>query len=286
MNKHTIFFSKLAVLITLSIFGNTLFAQNDFAFKLVKPNQNDQIINKTEELSVEITFNVEAVNEIGAYIATVADSKIVRFSAATTMESTFTDNISAAYLGEGKHIVEYMLLPSGSKDQTEALAKIAINIEIKGGSFKTDVDIESFTQDIVETIRKNDVEAFKSYCIDKNAMDGMINSIKGDSQKESGIKAELSSMNTENLRKEMTANFSKLQKALLEKNADRSTTKFLGFLEKDINLEMPEFSVMDIRFGIDGGNSFIISINAFITKDKAYLFDFEFHTGLFDFMRN
>jgi hypothetical protein len=211
----------------------------------------------------------------------VVDGEIVRFSAATTMESPFTNNMHAANLGKGKHIVEYMLLPSGSKDQTEALSKIAIDLEIKGCSFKTDVDIESFTQDIVETIRKNDVEAFMSYCIDKNVMDGITNSIKGDSPKEKGVKGELSSMNTENMRREMIANFSKLQKAFLEKNADSSTTKFMGFLEKDINLEMAEFSAMDINFGIDvGGNTFTIFINAFITKDKVYLLDYEFHTGL------
>ena len=282
MTKKNQFFSKLAVLITLSIFGNTLFAQNDFAFKLVKPSSNEKIINITDKLSVEITFNAQAVNEIGAYIATVADSKIVRFSAATTMESPFTNSIHAAHLGKGKHIVEYVLLPSGSQDQTEALAKIAIDLEIKGGSFETDVDIESFTQDIVETIRKNDVEAFMSYCIDKNVMDGIINSIKGDSPKEKGVKGELSSMNTENMRSEMTSNFSKLQKALLEKNANSSTTEFMGFLNKDINLEMAEFSAMDINFGIDvGGNSFTVSLNAFITKDKAYLFDYEFHAGMY-----
>lgn len=280
MTKKKLFFSKLAVLVSISIFGNTLFAQNDFAFKLVKPNSNEQILNITDKLSVEITFNLQAVNEIGAYIATVVDRKIVSFSAATTMVSPFTNNIPAADLGKGKHIVEYMLLPSGSQDQNEALSKIKIDLEIKGGSFN--VDIESFTQNIVETIRKNDIEAFKSYCIDKTAIDGIANSIKGDSPKEEGVKSELLSMNTENMSGKMTSNFSKLQKVLLEKKEDSSTIKFMKFIEKDINLEMAEFYVMDIKFTIEvGGNTFTISMNAIITKNKPYLFDYTFHTGIY-----
>ena len=281
MNRNMNIFRKLALLIVLFIVIGTLSAQDDFSFKLVRPDSNDQIIDKTDKLSVEITFDAAAVNKIGAYIATVADSKMVGFSAATTMESPFTDEIPATHLGEGKHIVEYMLLPSGSKDQAEALANIAINLEVKEGPFTTEFDIEDFAQDIIKIISENDEEGFKNYCIDQKAMNGIIDSIKGDSPKDNGVKAELSTFNTEDIRNEMTANFIKLQQSLSEKEADRTTIEFLGFLEKDINLEMPGFSAMDIRFGINvDGNSFTISTNAFITKDKAYLFGFEFNSGL------
>ncbi len=280
MNKKTQLFRKFALLMIISILGNTLFAQNDFAFKLVKPSSNKQVMKMSDKLPVEITFNADAVNDTGAYIATFSNGKFVGFSAATTMKSPFKTTIYASYFSAGKHLVEYMLLPSGTKEPAKALAKIAINVEIKGGSFKTNIDIKSFMQDIVEIIRKNDVETFKSYCIDKKAMNGIVNSIKGTTPKEEAVKGKLASMNTEIEIKKMTAKFSDFQKVLSEKKADRTTAEYLGILSKN-NMDMPSFYVMGRRFGIKiGGKSFTISFKAFVTKSKIYMFNFNYNIGL------
>lgn len=281
MSKIHLPFSKLMILVVLSIFSHALFAQNDFAFELLKPATNELTVNLYDEISVEITFNAEAVNEVGAYIAIMADSNMVRFIAATTMESPFKNNILAKDLGEGDHSVEYLLLPSGIQDPSKALAKVSIQLTIESSSFDTNVDIESFTQQIVETIRNNDVSAFKSYCISQEVMDNILGSIAGNTPKESGIKAELSSIDIDIVTNELTANFNKLQKAFSEKDADISVVRLQIILEQDTKLEMSEFSGMGIRFVIGSANTtFIIRSNIFVTKEKAYLFDFRFEAGL------
>lgn len=281
MCKHHLSYCKLIVLVVLSIFSHALFAQNDFAFKLTKPTTNELTVKVYDEISVEITFNAEAVNETGAYIAIMADGKMVRFIAATTMESPFMNTIKAKNLGEGEHTVEYLLLPSGVQDQSKALAKVSIQLIIESSSFNTNVDIESFTQHIVKTIRNNDVSVFKSYCISQEGIDNITRSIAGNTPKESGIKAELSSLDTEIATKELTSNFNKLQKAFSENDADISVVRLQTILEQDTELEMPEFSARSIKFVISSANTtFIIRTNIFVTKEKAYLFDFKFETVL------
>ncbi|MBI9068668.1 MAG: hypothetical protein JEZ09_15330 [Salinivirgaceae bacterium] len=281
MYKHHLIYSKLTVLVVLSMFSHTLFAQDDFAFKLTEPTTNELTVKAYDEISVEITFNAEAVNEAGAYIAIMADGKMFRFIAATTMESPFMNIISAKEFSEGEHTVEYLLLPSGIKDQSKALAKVSMQLIIENSSFNTNVDIESFTQHIVETMRNNDVSAFESYCISQEGMDNIIQSIDGNTPKESGIKAELSSIDTEIATKELTANFIKLEKAFSEKGADISVVKLQNILEQNTKLEMSEFIGMGIRFVIGSANTtFIIRTNIFVTKEKAYLFDFKIEPGL------
>ncbi len=275
------FFGKLMLLMTISIWGNTLFAQNDFAFRLVKPSSNEQIIMKmSDKLPVEITFNADAVNDIGAYIATFRDGNFARFSVATTMTSPFQTYIDASHFSAGKHLVEYILLPSGIKDPAKALEKIAINIEVEESTFKTDVDIKNFIQDIiVEIIRKNDIETFKSYCIDEKTMNGIVNSIKESSPKEKAVKKELSSMNIEAARKKMISNFSEFQQKISENKADRTTAQFKGLLSKN-DMDMSNFNAMSRRFGIEvSGKSYTISIKAFVTKSKIYMFGFKYNIG-------
>jgi len=281
MNKHFASFRKLTVLIALSIFGNTLFAQDDFAFQLHKPATGELNVKSNDEILVEITFNAAAVNEVGAYIATVADGKMVGFSASTTMESPFLNTIPAKYLGEGKHMVEYMLLPSGSTEPGEALAKVAIQVLVEGSPASKNADLEGFVQSMVKAIRNNDKTTFESFCISKKVIDSMIEGIEGDSPKESGIKAELSSMDTEMVAQKLAAGFSKLQQAFIEKGADVASVRLLTVLEQDINLKMPAFSAMDMRYVIGSGHvTFIISVNVFVTETNAYLFGFRFEEGL------
>lgn len=281
MCKYHPFYSKLTVLVVLSIFSHALFAQNDFAFKLTKPTKNELTVNVYDEISVEITFNAEAVNETGAYIAIMADGNMVRFIAATTMESPFNNTISAKTLGKGEHTVEYLLLPSGSQDPSKALAKVSIQLNIESSSFNTNVDIESFIQNIVETIRNNDVSVFKSYCMSQEGMDNIIQSIAGDTPKETGIKTELSSMDPEIETKKLIANFNNLQKAFSEKDADISVVRLQNILNQDTMLEMSGYRAMRIRYVIGSNDTtFVIKIGTFVTKEKAYLFDFGFETEL------
>lgn len=102
----------------------------DYAFELNQPKNTVVEISESENVEVEITFNAEAVNAMGAWILTMVNSEKVGMSASTSMESPFTDAIPGSYLKQGTHLIEYLLLPSG-QDITKPLGKVKINVVVK-----------------------------------------------------------------------------------------------------------------------------------------------------------
>lgn len=102
----------------------------DYAFNLEEPASTEQTLSDTDNLPVTISFNADMVNAAGAWILTRMNGKDVGFSASTTMESPFTDEIPGKYLGKGNHKIEYLLIPSG-QDTSSPLGSIIFNIKIK-----------------------------------------------------------------------------------------------------------------------------------------------------------
>lgn len=101
----------------------------DFAFKMVKPS-GDLEITISDKIPVEITYNADMVNAVGAWIMTRSNGKMVGMEASTNMESPFIDDIPGSYLGTGTHLVEYLLLPPG-QDTSKPLGHIKINVTVK-----------------------------------------------------------------------------------------------------------------------------------------------------------
>jgi hypothetical protein len=102
----------------------------DWAFKKVKPTEASVTVTEADEIPVKITFNADAVNARGAWILTRANGKKIGMEAGTNMESPFTDDIPAKYLGKGTHTVEYILLPPGQNYDDE-LAKVVIEVVVE-----------------------------------------------------------------------------------------------------------------------------------------------------------
>ncbi len=102
----------------------------DFNFVLEQPTKTTLSMKESEEMPVKISFNPDAVNAAGAWIMTRLDGKPAGMSAATTMESPFTDDIPGKYLKKGKHKVEYLLLPPGQSTDNP-YGVITLEIEVK-----------------------------------------------------------------------------------------------------------------------------------------------------------
>ena len=102
----------------------------DYAFKLVKPETNSIKLKNGESLSVQVDFNSEAASAAGAWILTKFDNKKTGFYAGTSIESPYMDDVPAEVLTPGKHILEYLLIPSGS-DTSNPIAGVKIDIEVK-----------------------------------------------------------------------------------------------------------------------------------------------------------
>ncbi|MDF1550798.1 MAG: hypothetical protein P1P88_23450, partial [Bacteroidales bacterium] len=101
----------------------------DYAFNLMKPQNNNLTVKAGTNIPVEISFNVLPAQAKGAWVLTRFDGKKTGFYASTSIESPYTDEIPAKYLTEGAHTVEYLLLPSGP-DTDKPLGKIILNITV------------------------------------------------------------------------------------------------------------------------------------------------------------
>ncbi len=101
-----------------------------WAFNKQKPTDSILTVTEEDEIPVEISFNADAVNAKGAWILAKADGKEVGMDAGTDLESPFTDNIPAEYLGKGKHTIEYILLPPG-QNYDDVLSKVVLEIIVK-----------------------------------------------------------------------------------------------------------------------------------------------------------
>jgi len=102
----------------------------DYAFKLITPGNNKITLKESDEIPVKITFNADAVNASGAWILTRVDGKSTGMMASTSMESPFTDEIPAKYLGKGTHTVEYLLVPPGQKIDNP-YGKVTLEVTVK-----------------------------------------------------------------------------------------------------------------------------------------------------------
>ena len=103
----------------------------DYKFKLVQPTSNKITLKQGKGLNVEISFDAEMVNAIGAWILTRRDGKDAGMHAATTMKSPFTDKIPSEALENQFHTYKYFLLKNGGTDIENALGVIKIEIEVE-----------------------------------------------------------------------------------------------------------------------------------------------------------
>ncbi len=103
----------------------------DYKFELVEPTKTKVTISASESVPVKITFDSKIANATSAWLLTQVNGKMAGMDVSTDgIKSPFTDEIPGSYLKEGKHLVEYILMPPGN-DTEKAFAKIAIEVEVK-----------------------------------------------------------------------------------------------------------------------------------------------------------
>lgn len=100
-----------------------------YDFALTIPEDTKVDLKKGHSLPVTIQFNAMAANARGAWILTRFNGKKVGMRAGTSIESPFNDEVPDKVLTQGKHVVEYLLLPNGqSTDNPLGIVKIEINV--------------------------------------------------------------------------------------------------------------------------------------------------------------
>ena len=103
----------------------------DYKFKLEQPTTTKVKVKQGEDLYVEISFDANMVNAVGAWILTQRDGENAGMNAGTSIDSPFTKRIPGAALENQFHTYEYYLLKNGEKNVENALGKVKIEIEVE-----------------------------------------------------------------------------------------------------------------------------------------------------------
>lgn len=103
----------------------------DYKFKLEQPTTTKVKVKQGEDLYVEISFDANMVNAVGAWILTQRDGENAGMYAGTSIDSPFTKRIPGAALENQFHTYEYYLLKNGEKNVENALGKVKIEIEVE-----------------------------------------------------------------------------------------------------------------------------------------------------------
>ncbi|MDV7186659.1 hypothetical protein R3X25_05145 [Lutibacter sp. TH_r2] len=103
----------------------------DYKFKLEQPTTTKVKVKQGEDLYVEISFDANMVNAVGAWVLTQRDGENAGMYAGTSIDSPFTKRIPGAALENQFHTYEYYLLKNGEKNVENALGKVKIEIEVE-----------------------------------------------------------------------------------------------------------------------------------------------------------
>ncbi len=103
----------------------------DYKFVLEEPKNKEIKLSHDAEARIKISFDEDIVNAKNGYIATFFEGEMVGFSASSSMESPFIDNIPGEALTQGKNIVKYALMPSGQRDISKAFAVIELQVIVE-----------------------------------------------------------------------------------------------------------------------------------------------------------
>lgn len=245
----------------------------DYAFTLVEPTSKKISLKGNKKVPIKITYNADAVNAQNAYIAAFVDGNMNGFSAGTTMESPFTDEIESKYFDNGKHTLRYALLQSGTRDPNKNFAAIDIEITVEGGSDIEDKEsVDKLVNNILNAAKNKDEKAFESCCLTKEKLDRIIEGININSDEDKEIKENLEDFDTEESVEKAKQRFKALQDIILDNKADISKITFKAYEEKRTDEAYPYLKVLKVMFVYQVGDLLgAVKSTVMVDKNGAYL---------------
>ncbi len=250
----------------------------DYKFKLEEPAKNKLTIKAKQKIPVKISFDANMVNAKNAYIASFSDGKMSGFSAGSSMESPYTNDILGMDYDNGNHTKTYMLLPSGSADPKDALASVKFELTVTESVTKQErQSVNMLINNVLEAIKVKDVEKLKSYFITKNQFDNMLAGVKGSSEDEKIFKEEMKNVNLKEYSTKSVESFKKLQELLSKSKVDNSKIKFYSNEGELRNIVLPSVKHLKTIFAFDAGNNSLGAVQCeVLVNDKgAYLLGYK-----------
>ncbi len=257
----------------------------DYAFKLVEPSSKNLTLQSGETVPVKITLNADAANAMNLYIATFSDNQMIEFDAGD-LEPLFTTNINS-FLFDGKYTLEYVLLPSGKKNKSEALASIEMTINVEGGiNSEQKKEIDKLVENTIISIQNEDYKALENtYATEKNIK----NILKklGNNKKENRLKEYLENLNRKQMSENAKANLEELKVELKKAKQDIKNIAFRAYGEQSLDLATPNLKAMSLSFMFQTEILVgYIKAHIILTENKIYLIELKPKTNLIprDFM--
>ncbi len=262
--------------------GNDVFsANNAYDFKLIEPTSHDINLNATtksqSKAKIKIAFNTKKVKSKGAYHATFINGRLSNTKYSTNPKSPFEDTLEARLFTNGKHSVEYILLPSGSLEKKDALAGVKLNLNVSGSIGKNDLElVNALITEIISAVQKNDEKAFADLFIDKSKVKAITKTITGNSKKDEIAKEAIQELASDEFAKESVKDFKEFQKLIKNNSVETSTLGFKDYGRTELQMGTSAFKATELMIIFSSKKFYLLSTcHILITKDKAYLYDFK-----------
>ncbi len=254
---------------------------NAYEFKLVEPTSHDISLNaknKAEsKVQIKIAFNEEKVNAKGAYYALFVDGLLGRTRFSTNLESPIEASINARNFANGKHTVEYVLLPAGSMEKKDALAGVRINLNISGSISKKDLELaDALVAKVIDSIKKNDEKAFADLFINKAKVQTIAKGVSGSAKEVAIAKEVLQELSSDRFAEKSGKDFKKLQKHIKTNAINKDSITFKSYGKAKLQIDTSAFKGVECLLIYESKKFRLFSDCAVvITKDKAYLVDYK-----------
>ncbi len=281
IRSRTMAFPGLAVFALLVFTGfhpAGVFAKdNAYDFKLLEPQSRNIDLKYRKPVAVKISFNSEKVNAAGGYIATFVDGKLENTRFGTDSKSPFEDTLKAKFFKNGRHRVEYVLLPSGSMEKEEALAELSLNLSVSGSFNDEDMKIiDVCVKNLAQGMGKNDAEAVAGLCINKKKAQAIKAGIKGNTKQDEISKEALEDLGSDEFPQKAGDSFRKLREMLRKNTVDMAALHFSTHLKSELQNSFPSFRIIQTMSGFETKNHRVaLELYFLVTKDKAYLIELD-----------
>ncbi len=282
IRSRTMAFPGLAVFALLVFTGfhpAGVFAEdNAYDFKLLEPQSHSIDLEYRKPVAVKISFNSEKVNAAGGYIATFVDGKPGSTGFGTTdRKSPFEDTLKAKFFKNGRHRVEYVLLPSGSMEKEEALAELSLNLSVSGSFNDEDMKIiDVCVKNLAQGMGKNDAEAVAGLCINKKKAQAIKAGIKGNTKQDEISKEALEELGSDEFPQRAGDSFRELREMLRNNTVDMTALQFSTHLKSELQNSFPSFRIIQTMSGFETKNHRVaLELYFLVTKDKAYLIELD-----------
>lgn len=153
---------------------------------------------------------------------------------------------------------------------------------IAGTCFAQDFEYEEerkLAKAIFNSLQEADLEKFSSYCISEERLTKMLSNMGEKTEKEKGIKSELSGIEPSKMLSEAKEGFKKALELVKSDSTNLKECNFPELGDYKIKFKVTNLKCMKIKYYLCPENKYLISIYLFKTADDLFIYNFRLTKG-------